>query len=159
VTVVSKLYARLLALKVEMARFGTVGIVAAVIDIGGFNLLRFGPLSHKVLTAKAISVTAATLFAYFANRNWTWADRDRRSRVSEFSLFVFFNMVGLAIAEACLFISHYGMGLKHGLADNISANVVGLVLGTIFRFWAYRRWVFPSSTTSTSPLPERASVD
>ncbi|MSW42688.1 MAG: GtrA family protein, partial [Actinobacteria bacterium] len=29
------------------------------------------------------------------------------------------------------------------LADNVSANVIGLGLGTIFRFWSYRRWVFP----------------
>ena len=27
------------------------------------------------------------------------------------------------------------------LADNI-ATVVGIGLGTLFRFWAYRRWVF-----------------
>lgn len=158
-TVVSKVYARLQALKVEMARFGVVGIMAAVIDVGGFNVLRFGPLAHKVLTAKAISVSLATLFAYFANRNWTWADRYRRSRVSEFTLFVFFNAVGLAIAEACLLISHYGLGLEHGLADNISANVVGLGLGTIFRFWAYRRWVFPSATPSVETVPENASID
>jgi putative flippase GtrA len=105
-----------------------------------------------VLTAKAISATAATLFAYFANRNWTWADRDRRNRASEFTLFVFFNVVGIGIAEACLLISHYGLGYQHGIADNISANVVGLGLGTIFRFWAYRKWVFPSA--ATSPVPE-----
>jgi putative flippase GtrA len=32
--------------------------------------------------------------------------------------------------------------LRSGLADNVSANVVGTILGTLFRFWAYRRWVF-----------------
>ena len=40
-------------------------------------------------------------------------------------------------------ISHYLLGLDSALADNISANVVGLVLGTLFRFWSYRKWVFP----------------
>jgi putative flippase GtrA len=158
VTVLQRLLSKLEAIKVEIARFGAVGIIAAVIDVGGFNLLRFGPLSHKVLTAKAISVTAATVFAYFANRNWTWADRERRNPASEFTLFVFFNAIGLAIAEGCLLITHYGMGLQHGIWDNISANVVGLGLGTIFRFWAYRRWVFPAAPAA-SPVPEQASVD
>jgi hypothetical protein len=43
----------------------------------------------------------------------------------------------------CLWISHYLLGLDSALADNISANVIGLGLGTLFRFWSYRRWVFP----------------
>jgi len=34
-------------------------------------------------------------------------------------------------------------GFTSALADNISANVVGLGLGTLFRFWSYRKWVFP----------------
>lgn len=29
------------------------------------------------------------------------------------------------------------------LADNISANVIGLGLGTLFRFWSYSTFVFP----------------
>ncbi len=28
------------------------------------------------------------------------------------------------------------------LADNISAMVVGMTLGTVFRFWSYRTFVF-----------------
>jgi hypothetical protein len=33
----------------------------------------------------------------------------------------------------------------------VAANVVGLGLGTAFRFWSYRRWVFPEL------LPEAAA--
>jgi hypothetical protein len=36
------------------------------------------------------------------------------------------------------------MGWDSALADNISANVVGLALGTAFRFWSYRKFVFPA---------------
>jgi len=52
------------------------------------------------------------------------------------------NAVGLGIALSCLWTSHYLLGLDSPLADNISANVIGLFLGTTFRFWSYRRWVF-----------------
>ena len=48
----------------ELARFLSVGGIAFVVDLGLFNLLRFGPgevLGHKPLTAKVISVVAATL--------------------------------------------------------------------------------------------------
>ncbi len=123
--------------------------MAAVIDIGGFNLLRLGPLDDKVLTAKAISAIAATIFAYFANRHWTWADRARSGLGRELGLFFAFNAIGLVIAEGCLFLSHYALDLQTHLADNISANVIGLGLGTAFRFWSYRRWVFPEV-----PAPE-----
>ena len=46
------------------------------------------------------------------------------------------------IALTCLATSHYLLGLTSTLADNLSANGVGLALGTAFRFWAYPRFVF-----------------
>ena len=60
----------------------------------------------------------------------------------EFALFVLFSAIGLAIAVACLAISHYVLDFTSPLADNVAANVVGLGLATAFRFWSYRRWVF-----------------
>ena len=44
----------------EVAKFGTVGAVAFVIDVGLFNILRAGVLSDSPLTAKTISVIVAT---------------------------------------------------------------------------------------------------
>ena len=131
----------------EVAKFGVVGLVALVIDVGLFNLLRFaggeGPMFDKPLTAKVVSVVVATTFAYFGNRYWTFRHRGRTSFGREYLLFFVLNGVGLFISVACLWFSHYALGLTSPLADNISANVVGLALGTMFRFWSYRRWVFP----------------
>ena len=62
----------------------------------------------------------------------------------EYLLFFFLNGVAMLIAISCLWFSHYVLGFTSALADNISANVVGLVLGTLFRFWSYRKWVFPA---------------
>jgi len=50
--------------------------------------------------------------------------------------------IGLGLSLLCLAVSHYVLGFKSGLADNIAANVVGLAVGTTFRFWAYRQLVF-----------------
>ena len=47
----------------EMIKFGVVGAIAFVIDIGGANLLWHTVLESKVTTAKIISGAAATLFA------------------------------------------------------------------------------------------------
>lgn len=141
------LRARFAHLTGEVAKFGTVGLISFVIDFGLFNLLSMpaGPLPHKVLTSKAISTTAAATFAYFANRQWTWRHRARSGLGREYTLFFVFNAIGLGIMEFCLVISRYVMGLDTALSNNISAYGFGLVLGTIFRFWAYRRWVFLDS--------------
>lgn len=139
-------------LRKELGKFGVVGLVAYIIDLTVFNLLRFaggeGPLYDKPLTAKVISVLFATTFAYFGNRNWTFKDRSRSSFRRQYTLFFVFNAVGMIISLSCLWVSHYLLGFTSALADNISANVVGLVLGTIFRFWGYHNWVFPNDVSS-----------
>jgi putative flippase GtrA len=131
----------------EMVKFGTVGAVAFLVDVGTFNLLRFGlgdggPLEHKPITAKVISASLATVVAWLGNRLWTFRHRRRASAGHELALFVVFNVAGMAIALACLAFSHYVLDLRSAQADNISANGIGLVLGTLFRFWAYRLFVF-----------------
>jgi len=130
----------------ELTGFATVGAMGYVVDVTAFNLLRYagepGLLEHKPLTAKAISVTLATVVTYLGNRHWTWREREWRGVRREYVAFFGLNAVGMAIALACLAVSHYLLRLTSPLADNISANVVGLVLGTAFRFWAYPRYVF-----------------
>jgi len=147
----------------EIAKFGAVGSMAFVIDVGLFNLLMYaggaGPLSGKPLTAKAISVIAATTFAYFGNRFWTFRHRGRTHMGREYALFFALNGVAMLIALACLWFSHYALGLTSPIADNISANVIGLGLGTLFRFWSYRRWVFPALTVSDDTERELAERD
>ena len=136
----------------ELGKFGVIGLVAYIIDLTIFNVLRFaggeGPLYDKPLTAKVISVLAATTFAYFGNRHWTFKDRSRSSFRRQYTLYFVFNAVGMIISLSCLWVSHYLLGFESALADNISANVVGLVLGTVFRFWGYHNWVFPNDVSS-----------
>ena len=139
-------------MRTELGKFGVIGLVAYIIDLTIFNVLRFsggeGPLYDKPLTAKVVSVLAATTFAYFGNRHWTFKDRSRSSFRRQYTLFFVFNAVGMVISLSCLWVSHYLLGFESALADNISANVVGLVLGTVFRFWGYHNWVFPNDVSS-----------
>ena len=154
-----RLYSPVQALAHEVAKFGIVGAVAFVIDVGLFNLLLYaGPLEGKPLTAKVISVAVATTFAYFGNRFWTFRHRGRTNMGREYLLFFVLNGVGLAISVGCLWFSHYALGLTGPLADNISANVVGLALGTLFRFWSYRRWVFPEDAEAADDAAIHTSV-
>jgi len=85
---------------------------------------------------------AGTLFAYAGNRYWTFSHREAKSHAESLPLFFGLNVIGMAIAALCLGLSHYVLGYTSAAADNISANIVGTGFGTLFRFWAYRRFVF-----------------
>ena len=125
----------------EIAKFGLIGAISFVIDLGGMNLMTHTVLEDKVTTARILSGVAATAFAWFGNRSWTFAHRRSRPVHHEVTLFFVVNGVALAISTLCLVFSHYGLDLTSRLADNI-ATIIGIGLGTLFRFWTYRRFVF-----------------
>ena len=135
-------YYRLGHLVRELMKFGVVGSVAFVVDVTVFNLLLH--TTDKPLTSKAIATVVATTVAYAGNRTWTFRKRGRSGVRREYALFFLLNGVGLLISLTVLAISHYLLDFTSQLSDNIAANVVGLALGTAFRFWSYRRWVFPA---------------
>ncbi|MDP9466976.1 MAG: GtrA family protein [Actinomycetota bacterium] len=139
-----RLETRLRGVFAELAKFGTVGALSFVIDVAIFNAVLL--VMDKPLTAKIISTVFSATNAFVLNRAWSFKHRERTNVRREYSLFFLFNAVGLAIALLCLAVSHYVLGFESRLADNIAANGIGLVLGTTFRFWSYRRfvWAAPS---------------
>lgn len=143
----------------EVAKFGVIGLISFVIDLGGMNLLTHTVLEDKPTTARILSGVAATMFAWFGNRSWTFAHRRSRPVAHEVTLFFVVNGIALVISTLTLVISHYVMGLESRLADNIS-TIFGIGLGTLFRFWAYRRFVFANEPldVDTSPLAEDEPV-
>ncbi|MEV8272109.1 GtrA family protein [Microbacterium sp. NPDC077184] len=141
--------ARVRALLPEVSVFGLVGLLAFVVDVGGYNLLRATVLPDGVIAAKVVSVSVATMVAWIGHRTLTFRARGGRAPLSELILFVVANAGGLAIAAVCLFVSHEVLGFTSTLADNIAGNVVGLALGTAFRYAAYRLIVFRPSVSAS----------
>lgn len=135
---------RLKRLVRQLVSFGAVGGLAFVVDITVYNILRATVLDGSPIWSKVVSVAVATVVAWLGNRYLTFRGERARGATAwrEGILFAAMNVVGLLIAAACLVISHYVLGFTSQLADNISGNVVGLVLGTAFRFFAYRALVF-----------------
>ena len=137
----------------EVGTFLAVGGAGYVVDVAVFNiLLSVEPFaSWHPWVARCLAVVAAMIVTYVGNRSITWRGRSGLERRREVTLFVVFNVVGLAISVACLVVSHDLLGLTSRLADNISANGFGLVLGTAFRFWSYRRFVFVAAPEESEP--------
>jgi len=70
----------------------------------------------------------------------------------------FYGMIGLVLNAAPLWISRYMLDLRvpevsllaQEAADFASANVIGTLLAMVFRWWAFRRYVFPDQNVRTS---------
>jgi putative flippase GtrA len=139
-TLLRALQQRVRALVDELAKFGLVGILSLAVDLAVFNAVLH--LTDKPLTSKVVSTVVAATNAFFLNRHWTFRHRERTGLRREYTLFAVLNGVGLLISLFCLSVSHYVLGFESRLADNIAANGVGLALGTTFRFWSYRRFVW-----------------
>lgn len=147
--------------------FLLVGGVGLVVDIVVFNALRTTVLEPSAvhggpIIAKAISTSLAIVANWVGNRYWTFRlERRRESRaavIREGVEFAIVSVIGSLIALFCLWVSHYVLGHTSVIADNIATNVVGLALGTAFRFALYRLWVF-GPRRRTEPLPESPSID
>ena len=124
----------------ELAKFGAVGVVGAVVDLGGASVL-YGVYHVGPLKAKFISILTATVITYVGNRFWTFRHRDNERWLRQIVLFAVLNGIGLLIAEAVIAVGNYGLDQKSNLAYT-AASIVGTGLATIFRYLSYKRWVF-----------------
>jgi putative flippase GtrA len=141
---------RLQRLLSEGAKFLTVGGVATVVAFLIFNGLVHGyvggpgPMHEDPLVAFVIANTVGMIVSYRGSRSWAFRNREAvgvaGGRVSYFVI----NIVSMVIPLACLSFTRYVLGLTDPVADNVSANVVGLGLGTLARFWAIQRYIFLS---------------
>ncbi|WP_183408046.1 glycosyltransferase [Nocardioides pocheonensis] len=142
----------------EVLMFLAVGGFGYIVDVVAFNAFRLVE-PFKALDpayARTAAVVLAILVNYIGNRAWTWRNVPSDDRRRELALFFLFSVIGFGFSLACLLISHDVLGYTSALADNISANVVGLALGAVFRFWTYKKYVFHAQ----APVREvrRASV-
>lgn len=133
----------------EVVRFGVVGGVSYLVDVGLSNVLVYGvgsadgPLSRQPLVGRAIAFVVAMAFAWAGNLLWTYGERRSGSALTSAVRYVAVNVVSLLIVLLPTGVTWYLLGLRDPLSYNVATNVVGFALATAFRFWAYRTWVFP----------------
>jgi putative flippase GtrA len=135
----------------ELLKFAIVGGTTFVIDNGIWYLLKLTVLEEKPVTAKIIAIIVATIVSYVLNREWSFRTRGGRERHHEAALFFLFSGIGVALNSLPLYISRYWLNLEEPhvsrlvqeVADFASGSIIGMLLAMFFRFWAFKRWVFP----------------
>jgi putative flippase GtrA len=145
---------RSLALKHrELLKFALVGGTCFVIDTAIFMSLKLTVLTEKPVTAKIVATLVATIVSYVLNREWSFKTRGGRERHHEAALFFLVNGIAIALNSVPLGVSRYLLDLQEPhvgrlteeIADFASAQIIGTVLAMAFRWWAYKKWVFPEA--------------
>jgi putative flippase GtrA len=157
VSSIGGLYTRFRHLIHEGFKFLVIGTFGAIVTFGAANAL------HSVGKYKAITIATvlATVFTYLGNRYWTFRHRQGKGTTRDSIMFFVLNGIGLVIYYACIGLIDLA-GLGHSVAWYNVALVVGTCLGTLFRFWSYRKWIWLAHPAAHADpleeLPERLEV-
>ncbi|WP_243716272.1 GtrA family protein [Actinomadura darangshiensis] len=130
----------------ELLSFGFVGGVGTLIMIFGANLMRAW-LGGSPVTSVVVPTVVSTLSSYLLNRFWTFRHRDSDGSGREVAIFFALNGVGLLIQVLCTGFTYYTLGLHGGVAYNLGL-LAGVALGSAFRYWSYKKWVFTPATAT-----------
>lgn len=154
VTFARDLSGRVRHLAREIAKFGVVGGIGFVVTEVGFNLCHFD-LKLGLFTSNAIATIVAAVVTFVGNKYWTFRHRTGHGTRRETAMFIVMNGVGMLIQYGCTWIAENGFGVHDKIMINV-AYLIGIGLGTLFRFWSYRKWVWhapagPPAIEDTSP--------
>ena len=131
---------RLRHLAPEALAFGAIGAANTLL----YMAITWVALPIGAVKASVIATVVTTTVAYFANRFWTYRHHTRSALRREYTLFFAFNLAGMIIQSGAVAIGKYGFGLteEHDEVMFMGVTLVGIGVATIFRFWAYRTFVF-----------------
>jgi putative flippase GtrA len=136
----SSLTERLRRVAPEAIAFGVIGAGNTLL----YMAITWAALPIGAVKASIIATVVTTTLAYFANRYWTYRHHTRTALRREYTLFFGFNLVGMIIQSGAVAIGKYGFGLteEHDELAFMGVTLLGIVIATVFRFWAYRTFVF-----------------
>jgi len=138
----------------EAYRFLAVGGVATIVAfvifnflVHGFNTGQEAVLDGQPYLGYVIANLAGMLVSYRGSRSWAFKDRPPTAPDGGRLAFVAINLATMAIPIGCLWLSRNALGLDDPFSDNVAANVIGLFLGLIARFYLFRTYVFRRPVT------------
>jgi putative flippase GtrA len=141
----------------ELSAFGVVGATCFAIDVVLFQLL-YAHAGFGAVTAKFFATMVSMTVAYFAHRYWSFSHRARTEVRREYVLFAVINGAALLLGAAVVAVVRYPLGQDSSMVLQ-TANVTAIVLSTVLRYLAYRRWVFPAHAAVDEPVPTETAAD
>jgi putative flippase GtrA len=128
----------------EMAAFGVVGTVCFFIDVSVFQVL-YAYVGVDAVTTKLLATLVSMTAAFLGHRFWSFAHRARTGLRREYIRFAAINGLTLLVGLAIVWFVRYPLE-QDGVLVLQAANVLAICVGTVVRFLAYSRWVFPTAS-------------
>ncbi|HVV13194.1 GtrA family protein [Amycolatopsis sp.] len=137
----------------EMLKFAVVGGTCFVITTVVNYALKLTVLRNNPVTALILAVLVATVVSYVLSREWSFRTRGGRERQHEAALFFLISGISVGLNSVPLAISHYLLDLRtpdvgvvtQEIADFVSSMILGTLVAMVFRWWAFKKWVFPQA--------------
>jgi putative flippase GtrA len=151
----------------ELVKFALVGGTCFVIDTVLFFGIKTVVLPNNPVTAKIIATLVATIVSYVLNREWSFRTRGGRERHHEAALFFLVNGIGIVLNSAPLYVARYLFHLQEPhvsrlteeISDFLSAQIIGTLVAMAFRWYGYKKWVFPEENArGPRPLDEEEAL-
>jgi putative flippase GtrA len=151
----------------ELVKFALVGGTCFVIDTVLFFGIKTVILPNNPVTAKIIATLVATIVSYILNREWSFRTRGGRERHHEAALFFLVNGIGIVLNSAPLYVARYLFHLQEPhvsrlteeISDFLSAQIIGTLIAMVFRWYGYKKWVFPEENgRRPRPLNEEEAL-
>jgi putative flippase GtrA len=116
----------------RILKFGTVGVLNTLIDLGVSNLLFL--LGVNIYVATSISFLASATNSYFLNRAWTFKDHQVENSWTKYGQFVFVATTGLIINYVMIYIGTRVLNVDNEL---VKANIILLSRIAVSMGWNY----------------------
>ncbi len=135
----------------ELLKFAVVGAFCFIVTNVIWYGLKLTVLGGKPITAQAIAIIVATIVSYILSREWSFSTRGGRERHHEAALFfivsgiaVGLNLVPTAVSRYLLHLQvPYVSLITQEVSDFVFGSIIGTLVAMVFRWWAFKKWVFP----------------
>lgn len=124
-----------------MVKFGLVGALGMIIDLGIYNLLAV-VWDFSIYVSRTISFILAASNSYICNKIWTFQSTEKKI-ARQFSQFFLVSVVGLILNLAIMWLLKGAAAkIKSEILQKNTPVVVGIVIVFFWNFFANKYWTF-----------------
>ncbi len=143
---------------IQVAKFGAVGGLNTMVDLGVLNILIFitGTASGAgYMIFKGVSFVCAVINSYFLNRYWRTFDQKSEISAKEFSQFLLVSVIGLLVNVGVASFLVNILGPQGGVTEKQWATISAfatLIIVLLVNFVGYKFFVFRDRSSNSVPL-------
>lgn len=147
---VASILARRFSVLFQIAKFGVVGVLNTLLDVGTLNLLSFWFGTYKgtpIIFMNSIGFAVGVINSYFWNKYWTFGSPAAKDFAAgkEFAEFIAVSAVGLGLNTGLVYLLTTFVSPPGGLAPPVWENVakaIAIPLSFAWNFTGYKFIVF-----------------